>query len=80
MSAPPQAPSTPTARVAWFNCFAGIAGDMALGSLVDAGADLREIETMRCQVHPVAGYVFESDPRRIARAYFVAAAPEEEKR
>ncbi len=29
--------------VAWFHCFAGIAGDMALGSLLDAGADLPSV-------------------------------------
>jgi uncharacterized protein (TIGR00299 family) protein len=30
--------------VAWFHCFSGIAGAMALGSLVDAGADPTELE------------------------------------
>ena len=35
-----------TEAVAWFHCFAGIAGDMALGSLVDAGADTDEVRSL----------------------------------
>jgi hypothetical protein len=32
--------------VAWFHCFAGIAGDMALGALIDAGADVTEVQSL----------------------------------
>ena len=32
-------------RIAYFDCFSGISGDMVLGALVDAGAELREIES-----------------------------------
>jgi pyridinium-3,5-bisthiocarboxylic acid mononucleotide nickel chelatase len=33
-----------TIRSAYFDCFSGISGDMVLGALVDAGADVRAIE------------------------------------
>jgi hypothetical protein len=53
MSGPPSTTATPsttpppsTATIAWFHCFAGIAGDMALGSLIDAGADVHEIRLL----------------------------------
>ncbi len=36
-------PTSDATTVAWFHCYAGIAGDMALGSLIDAGADVDEV-------------------------------------
>jgi pyridinium-3,5-bisthiocarboxylic acid mononucleotide nickel chelatase len=42
VTAPMETPET----VAWFHCFAGIAGDMALGSLIDAGADADEVRSL----------------------------------
>lgn len=50
-------------RVAWWHCFSGIAGDMALGSLVDAGADLDLIERELVAL-PVDGWSLEARPVR----------------
>lgn len=47
--------------VAWWHCFAGIAGDMALGSLIDAGADLPSIERELVAL-PVGGWALEAEP------------------
>ena len=47
-------------RVAWFHCFSGIAGDMALGSLVDAGADLDEVRAL-CDRVPVGGWALQAE-------------------
>lgn len=41
--------------LAWFHCFAGIAGDMAFGALVDAGADLDEVQAILARL-PVPGW------------------------
>ncbi len=47
--------------VAWWHCFAGIAGDMALGSLVDAGADLDLVERELVAL-PVGGWSLVASP------------------
>jgi pyridinium-3,5-bisthiocarboxylic acid mononucleotide nickel chelatase len=46
---------------AWFHCFAGIAGDMALGALIDAGADVAEVRAMLDRL-PMAGWSMEVSP------------------
>lgn len=49
--------------IAWFHCFSGIAGDMALGALVDAGADLDEVRSI-CRRLPVDGWHLDAEPVR----------------
>jgi len=50
-----------TRGTAWFHCFSGISGDMALGSLLDAGADLDEVLGLLRRLK-VAGWSIEPEP------------------
>ena len=47
-------------RVAWFHAFSGIAGDMALGACIDAGADVDEVRSILGRL-PVNGWTLEVD-------------------
>ncbi len=49
------------AGVAWFHCFSGIAGDMALGALIDAGADVAEVRDI-CELLPLGGWDLQAHP------------------
>jgi pyridinium-3,5-bisthiocarboxylic acid mononucleotide nickel chelatase len=51
----------PPVRIVWFHCFAGIAGDMALGSLLDAGADLDEVLALLKRL-PFGGWSLDAEP------------------
>lgn len=50
-----------TERLAWFHCFCGIAGDMALGALIDAGADVDEVRSILRRL-PVDDWALEVEP------------------
>ncbi|HET6954141.1 MAG TPA: nickel pincer cofactor biosynthesis protein LarC [Acidimicrobiales bacterium] len=50
-----------TRTVAWFHCFSGAAGDMVLGSLVDAGADPDEVRALLARL-PVDGWELQVEP------------------
>jgi hypothetical protein len=66
---------------AWWHCFAGIAGDMALASLVDAGADMDEV-VAGLEKLPVTGWHVEAVPSRrsglAATQLRVEVSPDEE--
>jgi uncharacterized protein (TIGR00299 family) protein len=48
-------------NIAWFHCYSGVAGNMALGALIDAGANVDEITEMVSQVD-IAPFVIEATP------------------
>ena len=54
---------------AWFNCSSGIAGDMALGALIDAGASIHAINE-QLQGLPVNGWELRAE--RVTRASLAA--------
>ncbi len=71
MSGPP--------TLAWFHCFAGIAGDMALGSLLDAGADVDEVLAIVQRI-PVGGWRMDVEPAMrsgIAATRVLVRAPDD---
>ena len=49
------------ATTAWFHCFSGIAGDMALGALIDAGADADDVRSILGRI-PLEGWSLGVEP------------------
>jgi hypothetical protein len=47
-------------KIAYFDCFSGISGDMTLGALVDAGCNLAEMESQLRRL-PVTGWKISSE-------------------
>ncbi|MCK4175946.1 nickel pincer cofactor biosynthesis protein LarC [Aciditerrimonas ferrireducens] len=66
-------PSAAGGRVAWLHCFSGIAGDMLLAALLDAGAPQDEVEAVLGQL-PLRGW--QLVVRRVERGGLAATAVE----
>ncbi|MEW6585271.1 MAG: nickel pincer cofactor biosynthesis protein LarC [Nitrospirota bacterium] len=56
-------------KIAYFDCFSGISGDMCLGALVDAGLSMQKLEKEIRRI-PVRGYRLAS--KRVRRAHVAA--------
>jgi uncharacterized protein (TIGR00299 family) protein len=56
-------------KIAYFDCFSGISGDMTLGALVDAGCSLAEIETHLRRL-PLSGWTVTAE--KVSRRGFRA--------
>ena len=57
------------ARIAYIDCFSGIAGDMLLGAIIDAGLPIEELRS-ELQRLPLTGY--ELSAGRVTRAGIAA--------
>lgn len=57
-------------KIAYFDCFSGISGDMCLGALVNAGVSITELEKELKKI-PIRGYRLNA--KKVNRSHFVAA-------
>ncbi|MEW6215262.1 MAG: nickel pincer cofactor biosynthesis protein LarC [Nitrospirota bacterium] len=56
-------------KIAYFDCFSGISGDMCLGAIVDAGVPLKRLENELKKI-PVRGYNLSA--KKVRRAGFIS--------
>jgi uncharacterized protein (TIGR00299 family) protein len=56
-------------KIAYFDCFSGISGDMCLGAVIDAGVSIRKLEKELKKI-PIKGYTLIA--KKVKRTHFVA--------
>jgi uncharacterized protein (TIGR00299 family) protein len=56
-------------KVAYFDCFSGISGDMCLGAVTDAGVSIKKLEKELKKI-PIRGYTLTA--KKVKRTHFVA--------